>query len=47
MVNTNAGKNDVIMALMIIMVLIKRHQLTKKPATLRYELPTFEGKWVK
>ena len=36
-----------IMALMIIMVLIKRWQPTKKPTTLRSELLTFEGKWVK
>ena len=36
-----------IMALMIIMVLIKRWQPTKKPATLRSELLTFGRKWVK
>ena len=36
-----------IMAVMIIMVLIKCRQPTKKTATLRSELLTFEGKWVK
>lgn len=36
-----------IMALMIIMVLIKCRQLTKKAATLRSDQLTFEGKWVK
>ena len=35
------------MALMIIRVLIKCQQPTKNPATLRSELTSFEGKWVK
>ena len=36
-----------IVALMIIMVLIKHRQPARKAATLRSELLTFDGKWVK